>query len=66
MTKHLTRSDAEVVAALRDIPDAARVIEELDWEIRQGDAAGRQRATSSLSDHATRREIAAVKRVLKG
>ena len=60
-----TETDAEIVTRLRGNPDAARAIEALAWEIRHGDRYDKQRAERDLTDHATRREIAAVKRHLK-
>lgn len=60
-----TETDAEVYARLTADPTIRRLIETLDWENRQGDATTRKRAVSDLRDHATLREIAAVKRWIK-
>lgn len=59
-------TDAEVYERHMREPGTRRGIEALAWEIRQGDATGRQRAVNDLRNLGLlAREVAAVKRHLK-
>jgi hypothetical protein len=60
-----TETDREIYDRITRDPDGARLVDALDWEIRQGDATTRKRAETDLHDHATRAEIAAIKRWIK-